>query len=153
MEKRQQKTALVLKYAKRRFDGGQEADLIRAIERQNQTEQLHKMYGTPQASMGLSMPVPPAHAVKLDNSELKPVSQANSRFWETLMMGPLQVAIGCVGILTAGLAIFTFHRANNEEMLQQSKQVFSDCLKTLKKGLWDTLTTPIRVLKTRRVKV
>lgn len=154
MEQRQQKSALVLKYAKRRFDGGNEVDLIRAIERQQDVSQLNKVYqhGTNEtvnpgfsAPMNLSLVTP----VAVNKTEVaqKPVSNQNRKVWETVIKGPLQICIGLVGILTAGLAIWTFRRFNNQPMLEQSKVVFADCVKTLGKGLLDTAVSPVRVLK------
>jgi hypothetical protein len=57
-----------------------------------------------------------------------------------------------VGMMTAGLAIFTFHRLNNQPLLKQSKGVFADCWKTFGKGVLDTITTPVRVLKAATAK-
>jgi hypothetical protein len=152
MEKRQQKTAMILKYAKRRFDGGQEVDLIRAIERQNQTDQLGRMYGQPQdlhaVTSSVSVPLAPAAAVQLENQPA--AGPKPSKVWEAVIMGPLQIAIGMVGMLTAGLAIVTFRRVQNEVMLQQGQLIFRDCAQTFRKGLWDTLTTPVRVVKAIR---
>lgn len=154
MEKRQQQTAMILKYAKRRFDGGQEVDLIRAIERQNHTDQLSRMYGQPEGAAtvnsGVTVPLAPADAVQLEN--MPAAGPKPSRVWEAVIMGPLQIAIGAVGMLTACLAIVTFRRAQNEVMLQQGKLIFKDCAQTFRKGLWDTLTTPVRVFKASRAK-
>lgn len=157
MEKRQQKTALTLKYAKRRFDGGQEIDLIRAIERQNHTDQLNRMYGEPQQGAsnnvhtGVSVPLTPVHAVELEN--MPAPGPQPSAIWQAVIMGPLQVAIGAVGVLTACLALVTFRRVQNEVMVQQSRLILHDCAKTFRKGLWDTLTTPARVYKASLKKV
>ncbi len=154
MEKRQQKTAIVLKYAKRRFDGGQEAELIRAIERQNATEQLNRIYGnsndvTP-GTTGEATPLSTHAASQLENQP--GAAPHASKLWEVVILGPLQVAIGAVGMLTAALAIVTFRRAQNEVMLQQSQLIFGDCLKTFRKGLLDALTTPVRVVKVLHTK-
>ena len=154
MEKRQQKTAIVLKYAKRRFDGGQEADLIRAIERQNTTEQLNRIYGNNNeaapVTAGEATPLTTTAAAQLENQP--GAAPHASKLWEVVILGPLQVAIGAVGMLTAALAIVTFRRAQNEVMLQQGQLIFHDCLKTFRKGLLDTLTTPVRLLKVLRTK-
>lgn len=157
MEKRhQQKTALILKYAKRRFDGGPEVDLIRSIERQNQTDQMSRMYNGTGVSHPELAPIQAAGSVPMNPATAAPQMDPNanpvqfSPVAEAVLMGPLQVSVGAVGMMTAALAIFTFRQAKNEVMLQQSKQVFSDCFKTFQKGLWDTLCTPVRVFKASR---
>jgi hypothetical protein len=159
MERRhQQKSALILKYAKRCYDGGPEIDLIRNIERQNQTDQMNRMYhGANKAGVTRPECAHPQTAGTVPFSQYNPaqvdgnVAQVQfSPVAEAVLMGPLQVAVGLVGMLTAGLAILTFSQAKNEGMVQQSKQVFSDCAKTFKKGLWDTLCTPVRVFKASR---
>lgn len=151
MEKRhQQKTALILKYAKRRFDGGNEVELIRSIERQGQTDQLNRMYnGVPQAEVPAagSVPVTPVNQqpAATPNAELK-----FSPMTEAILMGPLQLSVGAVGMLTSALAIVTFRQAKNEVMVKQAQQVFSDCAKTFQKGLCDLIATPVRVFKASR---
>jgi hypothetical protein len=72
---------------------------------------------------------------------------------ETILMGPLEVTVGIVGMLTAGLAVATFRQAGNTEMTAQSQQVMRDCYKTFLKGLWDCFTTPVRVFRAKRRKV
>lgn len=149
MERRpQQRANLVLKYVKRRYDGGGEADLIRSIERQNQNDQLNRMYQgapVPQAAPAASVPVSqemPGQPEALQAEDLKfsPVTEA-------ILMGPLQLSVGSVGMLTAALAILTFRQAKNEVMVQQAKQVFNDCMITFNKGLRDTLAMPVRLFK------
>jgi hypothetical protein len=150
MEQRQQKSALVLKYAKRRFDGGNEAELIRAIE----TANMNKLYNPQGSAMnpisqGFTAPLnlTPHPAAVAPTAAQPAKATRQSRMLEALLRGPLQVCIGVVGMLTASLAIVTFKRANNQHLLQQSWVVFHDCRKTLVKGFTDCLTTPARVLQ------
>jgi len=157
MEKRhQQKTAMILKYAKRRFDGGPEVDLIRSIERQNQTDQLGRMYNGGGVSHPEAGPMQAAGTIPVNPAPqtAQMDAQANqvqfSPVAEAVLMGPLQISVGAVGMLTAALAVVTFHQAKNEVMVQQAKQVFSDCLQTFKKGVWDLFCTPVRVFKASR---
>lgn len=150
MEQRQQKSALVLKYAKRRFDGGNEAELIRAIE----TANMNKLYN-PQGNVmspvshGFTAPLNlTPHPAAAAQPAVKPAQATRqSRILEALIRGPLQICIGVVGMLTASLAIVTFKRARNQHLVQQSWVVFHDCRKTLVKGFTDCLTTPARVLQ------
>ncbi len=155
MEQRQQKSALVLKYAKRRFDGGNEAELIRAIE----TANMNKLYN-PQGnamspiSQGFTAPLNLTPHPAAVQTAAKPAQVTRqSRILEAVIRGPLQICIGVVGMLTASLAIVTFKRANNQQLVQQSWVVFHDCRKTLLKGFTDCLTTPARVLQAGLKKV
>lgn len=147
MEQRQQKSALILKYAKRRFDGGGEIDLIRSIE----VAQMNKLYNSPQTSINHSFSAPlnltatPTEAPKVQAQPVQRTPQ--SRMLEAAMRGPLQICIGVVGMLTASLAVITFKQAKNKPMQEQSWALFHDCRKGLQKGLVDCLTTPVRVVK------
>ena len=152
MEQHQEKTTLILKYAKRRFDGGNEAELIRAIERQQDVAQLNKLFGDNNGpgnvSVGINVPL----NLTPQQSAQQPVGPKQefgkrAKVRDAVIRGPLQVCIALVGLLTAGLAIMTFRKQQNSPMLEQSRVVFADCRKTLRKGLWDTVTTPVRVLK------
>ena len=153
MEQHQQKSAIILKYAKRRFDGGNECDLIRSIERQQDVEQLNRAYGASgafsNANTGFVAPLNLApQAAPAPAQPAEPTKRdKRTQVLEAVVRGPLQVCIGVVGMLTAGLAIVTFRRTNNEAMLQQSNLVFADCLKAFRKGVWESFTTPVRVLK------
>lgn len=149
MEQRQQKPALILKYAKRRFDGGSEIELIRSIE----VAQMNKLFNNPHGNTPNSFSAPLAlaqnpMATQPQQPQPAPVKRTRkSRMLEAAIRGPLQLCIGVVGMLTAGLAIVTFRRADNEAMLKQSWQVFHDCRKTLQKGVLDCLNTPVRVIQ------
>jgi len=164
MEKRQQKNTVVLKYDKRRYDGGSEIEMIRSIERKNRNEQLAQSY---HASGLTSTEVSPSGnaletAGDVPQNAGQPTSArhdaASSKIvttsvMETILMGPLEVVVGMVGMLTAGLAVATFRQAGNTEMTAQSQQVMRDCYKTFLKGLWDCFTTPVRVFQAKRQKV
>lgn len=153
MEQHQQKPALVLKYAKRRFDGGSEIDLIRSIE----VAQMNKLYSGPQTSVNPSFSEPlnlaaaPVAAPQPQPQAIQRTRQ--SRMLEAAMRGPLQICIGVVGMLTASLAVITFKQAKNKPMQEQSWALFHDCRKGLQKGLVDCLTTPTRVVQAGLKKV
>lgn len=180
MERKQQKSSIILKYNKRRFDGGSEVEQIRQIEYKQAVAQLDKLYnGQPQLD-GTSALAPrlsaPAAAPSLNPvlpvsqpvaeplpelNELNPVNELTApplpeetrhqkrlkRVQEALLMGPLELCVGMVGMLTALLALLTFSRMKNEKLVGQSKAIFKDCLKTFNKGLLDTVAAPVKALK------
>ncbi|HEY9686663.1 MAG TPA: hypothetical protein V6C52_06785 [Coleofasciculaceae cyanobacterium] len=150
MEQHKQKSSIILKYAKRRYDGGPEIDTIRSIERQQVVSYLNKLHKEAREqeeakAAELAPTVEPQ--VETPVSGQPSASTRKSRVLHALVVGPVQVCIGLVGLMTAGLAIFTFRKVNNEQMVKQSQTLLNDCLGTFRKGLVDTLTTPIRVLK------
>lgn len=147
MEQRQQKPALVLKYAKRRFDGGSEIDLIRSIE----VAQMNKLYNNQPIGVShnfsapLNLTAAPVSAPQAQTQTAPRTRQ--SRMVEAALRGPLQICIGVVGMLTASLAIITFKQAKNQPMQDQSWALFQDCRKGFQKGLIDCFTTPARVVQ------
>jgi hypothetical protein len=150
MEQRQQKSVLTLKYAKRRFDGGNEAELIRNIE----VSQMNKLYSHTQAAstdfgdstFSAPLNLSPNLGVNAPTPKVTKRSP-QTRMVEAAITGPLQLCIGVVGMLTAGLAVITFGRADNQTMVHQSWVVFHDSRKTWIKGVKDCLSTPVRVIK------
>jgi hypothetical protein len=155
MEQREQKSGLVLKYGKRRFDGGNEIELIRSIEKQKALKQLHELQkqhlNEVQMELAARQSGQEAETVPKEETPPQAVSatppDVKRRVWEALLLGPLAICIGSVGIMTAMLAIAAFTQMKNEAMLLQSRQVLKDCWKTLRKGLTDLLSTPVRVYK------
>jgi hypothetical protein len=154
MEQHKQKSSIILKYAKRRYDGGPEIETIRSIERQQVVSYLNKLHKENRAQEAAKIetqaaePAPTVEPqVETPVSGQPSASTRKSRVLHALVVGPVQVCIGLVGLMTAGLALFTFKRVNNEPMLKQSKTLLNDCWGTFRKGLADTLTTPFRVVK------
>lgn len=154
MEQREHKSGLVLKYGKRRFDGGTEIELIRSIEKQKALKQLNELQkqhlNEVQTELATKQPkqeaeAPTEQAVPEAVAETPP--DVKRRVQEALLLGPLAVCIGSVGVLTAMLAIAAFRQMKNDAMLQQSRLVLKDCWKTLRKGLADSITTPVRVYR------
>lgn len=120
---------LMLQYTKRRYDGGSEIELIKLIE----------------AKQAL-------HAAKTKNVEKEKHEQPKTvtrsrRIWESLLLGPMEVAIGLVGLLTTALAIVTFKQQGKTKLVEQSKTVFKDCAYTLCKGLWHLAISPLQVAR------
>lgn len=157
MDKRDQKSSVVLKYGKRRYDGGNEIELIKAIERQKATQQLNDLQK--EHLVEIQQDIAQKQQVGHDNPIVKEPVQAKAlapepasptkkkRALDALILGPLELCIGSVGMLTASLAILTFKQANNQVLVDQSKAVLKDCCMTFRKGLVDCATTPYRVLK------
>lgn len=162
---------LILDCNNRRFDGGTEIELIAQIEAQQAHHQQR-----PQPHHGRSSSAAHATAVKgaaqhkaratrpehsnLRHSSLIPAAETGRVIpltnrqaprWkyavDALLVGPLQVAVGFVGILTSILAMATFKKNQDEAMAAQSKQVFKDCSHTLLLGVLYTVLSPIRSLK------
>lgn len=172
MERKQnQKSSIILKYNKRRFDGGSEIEQIRQIEYKQTVAQLDKLYGQQNeqqanlrtntlsnsaAAPNLAPALPPAQPLVEPVTELNelpaPKSESkldkrSQKLLEVWILGPMELCVGVVGMLTSLLAIFTFTRMQNEALVKQSKGVFKDCLKTFNKGLLDTVTAPVKALK------
>ena len=156
MERKQQKQSIILKYSQRRYDGGLEIEQIRAIEHKQAVAQLNNIYSlderrvqpltatSPVLLPQAETPVAPVLPLPLEQT---PRAKKSKRIFEAYIMGPMELCVGVVGMLTSLLAIYTFSRTNNEALVAQSKTVFNDCLKTFNKGILDTLTAPVRALK------
>ena len=157
MEQHKQHSSLILKYAKRRYDGGSEIELIRTIERKQMINHLNKLQSensglqAPGESPVKPEPAPEQVVTQISKEEV--ATARKNKALQALVLGPVQLCVGTVGIMTALLAIVTFKRLNNETLLQQGQTLLADCLKTFNKGLLDTVTTPVRVLKAATAKV
>lgn len=142
--KQNQKPSTILKYNKRRFDGGFEIEQIRQIESQQAVARLNRLYQEKQADT--AQPCAPVSI----NPPVQPQAPKPARINKHLaawIMGPLEICIGVVGILTSLLALFTFRQLNNAPMVQQSEHLLQDCVKTLKKGIIDTIIAPAKAIK------
>ncbi len=132
-------SAKVLKFRKRLYDGGSEIALIQAIEAgRHVASQLKKPTMTPEEPKVEEKPAPAAESKEPGKGR---------QITDTLLMGPLELVVALVGILTAGIAIATFTHFKNEALLQQSRNILRDCGQMLMKGLKDTLHTPGKVMK------
>jgi hypothetical protein len=151
---------LLIDATKRRFDGGTEIDLIAQIEAQQERSELnhkrdahrskhkkhakrqHKTSGHKHANH--NRPTVTAD-IPLTNRVAVPRWKYAA---DTLLLGPLQIAVGCVGILTSGLALATFAKNGDKHMVEQSKDVFIDCTKTLVTGVFHLAISPLSFVKT-----
>jgi len=157
-ENKTKKSTIVLKFKKRRYDGGTEIELIQNIERQKaaqfadlkkkQAEELmHKIEATsdqPGRLMTESVHGAAEPVVQPATPEV-PRSKAR-RVMEAFALGPLEMLVGSLGIVTAGFAILTFRYMNNKTLEAQSTAVLEDCWKAIGRGLAHALTAPGRAL-------
>ncbi len=90
---------------------------------------------------------PTIKAASTDGNQLPSNSTKSRRIFHAMVMGPLEIIVGCVGVVTSILAMLTFVYFKNTTLLQQSKSVFNDCIHTLKKGCVDTMFSPARVIR------
>lgn len=168
MEQNTQKSSMILKYAKRRYDGGPEIELIRSIERKQVIAYLNKIHNQESAPVQAEIQQETAESLapvidKIEPQAVEPQAEVpvesvaagkeavkaarKSKVLHALVLGPVEICIGLVGLMTAALAIFTFRKVNNPQLLKQGQTLLADCGQTLQKGIWDTFTTPVRVLK------
>lgn len=142
---------LALRFEKRRFDGGTEVDLIQQIEEQ-QARQLAQagLVSNERAAAMVSRPraqrvvqrIQPAYQA----APVKPRNKVTAA-WEAIIVGPLEIAVGAVGVLTSILALATFFKSKNEVMAQQSKLIMRDCSITFVRGFLNSAMTPVRLVK------
>ena len=142
---------LALRFEKRRFDGGVELELIEQIEQQQARQMAqaglmsHDNVSSRPQPQYRGQSIHPA-SVQQGHQDVKPRSKANAA-WEAIIVGPLQIAVGAVGILTSILAMATFLKSKNEMMAQQSKQIMRDCGATFVRGFLHTALIPVRLVK------
>ena len=149
---------LVLECHTRRFDGGTEGELIRQIEDRQRRQAILAGGGgrmtQPTSSHDLSQgkvairshSAPSAEgitATPLENRRPKRIRLA----LDCLIVGPLQIAVGIVGILTAVLALAAFIKNKDEVLTAQSKHILKECGITLARGVLETVLSPFKVLK------
>lgn len=121
----EKKAQVVLQYSKRRYDGGSEIELIKLIEARQAMKTAREL-----------------------DKQAKPKSiSRGKRVLEAILIGPMEIAIGMVGMMTTTLAIATFAHQQKSNLVEQSKAVFKECAYTLWKGLWHTLIAPARAVK------
>lgn len=164
MEKQEKQASLVLKYAKRRFDGGSEIDQIRFIERHNAIAKLEKMAQLSETESPVSFTLPileaPSAAEAVESLQAEtpevsapveaPVEAPISRLTKIrnlCIAAPLAIAVGAIGAVTALLAIVVFQQANNLPLVEQARGILRDCRQTIKKGVLDTVSLPVRALQ------
>lgn len=143
---------LALRFEKRRFDGGNELELIQQIEAQ-QARQLAQagLVSNEQAALMVSRR-PQQRVVQ----RIQPAGPAQASFqhrtksaaaWEALIVGPLEIAVGAVGMLTSVIAMATFFNSKNAVLAQQSKQIMRDCSITFVRGFINSALMPVRLVK------
>jgi hypothetical protein len=119
----QREKPLILHYEKRRYDGGVEIELIKYLEAER-TVKLQEV-----------------------QQKLKHDSSRSRRAWEALLIGPIELCVGAVGMMTTLFAIFAFTQLKNKDMVKQSKTVLKECLHTFIHGIAHSVLGPGRALK------
>jgi hypothetical protein len=147
---------LILQYEKRRYDGGPEIELIRQIEERHlladmQAQMLATMAHDRHSSTTPVAEEPVAAVVQAVAHQQVPVSPVvkasrQRRVLEALLIGPMEIFVGILGICTTLLALATFSRSNNVAMQHESKVVLGECVQTLGQGVLHLFTSPVRVL-------
>lgn len=164
---------VVLKFKQRRYDGGSEIDLIKAIEKQQLDRYRAMQFAQIMDDRDVSQRDP---GVSLSDAQLRPpapeptgtepvskvadfskpaafrpkiviTSNRGKRVFEALVMGPLEICVALVGMMTSVFAIVVFAMMDNPSMSNQSKLVFQECLKTMGHGLMHCLAAPGNALK------
>ncbi len=138
--------AMVLKFDKRRYDGGSEMELIQYIESGQLASSVAMTAPSAPAPVSGASAATATVPAKGGSVSKKPKARSK-QVLEVLVLGPMELAVGSVGILTSGLAVVTFAKMNNPEMEAQSKVVLRECVKTLIKGVIDTVFAPIKAIK------
>ncbi|MDH4380111.1 MAG: hypothetical protein QE263_09435 [Vampirovibrionales bacterium] len=158
MKRRQQSVDLnnlVLECDTRRFDGGTEGELIRQIEERQRRQTI--LSG---GSGGGRVTQPPSSQRMAIRSHESPSSEGITAIplanrhpkrirlaLDCLIVGPLQVAVGIVGVLTAVLALAAFIKSKDEALTAQSHHILKECSMTLARGVVETVLSPLKVLK------
>jgi hypothetical protein len=142
---------LILQYDKRRYDGGPEIELIKQIEERQlladlQAKMLTQLINDNKqvSPVEIASAVQPVEAPQAVATNVKPNRQR--RVLEALLIGPMEIFVGILGIFTTLLALATFSRSNNVPMQHESKVVLGECVQTLGQGIGHLLTSPVRVL-------
>lgn len=149
---------LVLECHTRRFDGGTEGELIRQIEERQRRQAIlsggsgGRMTQPPASSRMTirSQEAPSAEgitAIPLDNRLENGRPKRLRAAFDCLIVGPLQIAVGIVGILTAVLALAAFIKNKDEALTAQSHHILKECVITLARGVLETALSPLKVLK------
>ena len=165
---------LILQYEKRRFDGGPEIELIRQIEERQMIAELQAHLV---ASSGMAAEAPTQTApvqrnvpVRVKTHHFQPLKPSSAetanpepsvsakpqglkrRLIEAVLIGPMEILVGFLGLLTTAMALITFSQTKNAAMVAESHKVMAECFHTLVQGLIHVVMTPcslVKVLLTR----
>jgi hypothetical protein len=123
---------IILSYKRRRYDGGPEVELIAYLEAQQQqlsgTTLLEDLMG---------------------EQDTEPLTEKTlwQKVGEVLFIGPLEIFVGILGMITTGIAATAFKAFMNPALNAQSRAVFADCWATFKQGCVHSVKAPIRVFQ------
>jgi hypothetical protein len=126
---------IILSYKRRRYDGGPEMELIAYLEAQHQQKTLSGYSELDELMADYDDMAPTAHHAAKHKSLWQQVG-------EVLCMGPLEIFVGLLGMITTGIAATTFKTLMNPALTAQSRAVYDDCWDTCKQGLAHTLKAP-----------
>ena len=124
---------IILSYKRRRYDGGPEVELIAYLEAQHQQQQL----------TGTTL----LEDLLYETEDAPAEKTLWQKMGEVLFIGPLEIFVGVLGMLTTGIAATAFKAFMNPALNAQSRAVFADCWTTFKQGCVHTVKAPIRVFQ------
>jgi hypothetical protein len=130
---------IILNYKQRRYDGGPEMELIAYLESQHKQLEI-----TEAGSMGTLL------EDILDDEEAQLFAAPMSRWrqmGEVLCIGPLELFVGILGMVTTGIAATVFSVFMNPTLSQQSRSVYTDCWETVKQGAVHMATAPLNLVR------
>jgi hypothetical protein len=120
---------VVLQYKKRRYDGGSEIELIKYLEAKR------------------SLNIAEAKPVEAPQPQVQVPQKRSKKIVEALILGPMELAIGVVGMMTTTLAIVTFKQQQKPELAKQSQVVFKECWQTFVQGIVHSAVGPWKAVK------
>lgn len=157
---------IVLKFKKRFYDGEQEVELIKRLERRYQEMQFDEnaTQKTGVAASSTTTGVRPSLRVvnPKDHQEISPtaapaeavetVAETNAaskkqQILQALFLGPLEISVAILGVITAGFAMITFACFKNQELNQHSQVVLVECRKAFIRGIKNTISGPGKALQ------
>jgi hypothetical protein len=130
---------IILNYKRRRYDGGPEMELIAYLEAQHKQLELTE-------TGNMANLLEDIMDGQLDNAPRSRWHQLG----EVVCIGPLEITVGILGMLTTGLAAMVFKAFMNPALSEQSRSVFHDCWDTFKQGCKHTVYAPVNVVKVLR---
>lgn len=157
---KKQRRPVVLKFKKRFYDGEQEAELIKRLERRYQ-EMHFDENGTPKVNA--ETPASTVDNVRpslrvVNHSAASPVVAPTAApaqpsvskkhlILQALFLGPLEISVAILGVITAGFALVTFACFKNQELNQHSRVVLVECKKAFARGIKNTIAGPGKALQ------
>jgi hypothetical protein len=144
----EQQGPVVLQYTKRRYDGGTEIELIKYIEAKKSLKAIEdKVLAEMDLEQTMDHDDEPMPMADVSAPEAVTEAHRKTKILEALLLGPMELAVGMVGMLTTVLAIAAFRYQKKQPLVEQSKAVFKECWTTFLQGSIHVWTGPFRALK------